>query len=284
MKIFTNEKSFVKGGVIGSPVLNKLGLHVFRVVLAHYATRFRMMLLARSMPRHRRQQFYRDGYILIEDFLPPKLFYSLREEFFRSKFSGRKTYNGSSRINRVGLNKSQDEALPILKKVRKLLIFDRYTRYCSSWNKPVESCLQLIQSQAADGIDNQTALHSDSFYPTMKFWLTLKDSDENNMPLHYVRGSNQLSWQRLIWEYRKSLVAHTYTDTSTELGAFQVRAEELDNLGLSSPEKIEGKANSLLIINGAGFYKYQENADKGARCDVFGFGFRGDNPFQLLPW
>jgi hypothetical protein len=94
-----------------------------------------------------------------------------------------------------------------------------------------------------------------------------KDSDENVMPIYYVLGSNRLSWKRLIWEYKKSLVASEYIDTSTEHGSFQIFEEELYNMGLVKPELIACKANSLLIINVAGFYKYKDSACKGVRCE-----------------
>src|SRR3546814_11353522 len=53
--------------------------------------------------------------------------------------------------------------------------------------------------------DSQTALHSDTYHPTMKAWFFLHDVANDEGPFQYVPGSHRLTPQRIAWEKRKSL-------------------------------------------------------------------------------
>lgn len=62
-------KSFEKNPIFGSRLLNRLGLHVERVVMAHGVTRLRGLFLASPLPRVQRRQYREQGFLLIRDFL-----------------------------------------------------------------------------------------------------------------------------------------------------------------------------------------------------------------------
>src|SRR5690554_4368670 len=80
VELFTWAKSFRQNPIIGSYWLNRCGLHVVRVVLAHLLFRFRLLLLAPLVPADDRRAFLRDGYILKRDFLAPDEFARLKAE------------------------------------------------------------------------------------------------------------------------------------------------------------------------------------------------------------
>ena len=46
MKVFTNQKQFNQNPILCSKVLNRLGLHVFRVLTAYFSTKIRRFLLS----------------------------------------------------------------------------------------------------------------------------------------------------------------------------------------------------------------------------------------------
>ncbi|MBV9077110.1 MAG: phytanoyl-CoA dioxygenase, partial [Methylobacteriaceae bacterium] len=76
--IFGADKSFSKNPILGSPALNRLGLHATRVSLAaQMATRRRARLAATLEPADR-AAFDRDGIVVKRDFLPPDAFRRLR--------------------------------------------------------------------------------------------------------------------------------------------------------------------------------------------------------------
>src|ERR1700686_2685025 len=68
--------------------------------------------------------------------------------------------------------------------------------------------IQSILRHAHDGPpDPQTALHADTFHPTVKAWLFLTDVMADQGPFTYVHGSHRLTAERLAWERRMSLAA-----------------------------------------------------------------------------
>src|SRR5438132_582901 len=85
--------------------------------------------------------------------------------------------------------------------------FER-NRYIGSRDAEPVAWIQSILRHACDGPpDPQTALHADTFHPTVKAWLFLTDVAADQGPFTYVPGSHRLSPERLAWERRMSLAA-----------------------------------------------------------------------------
>ena len=81
LALFTDAKSFRDNPVIGNALLNRLGLHVLRVVIGHGVLRFRWLLLSPWVAKEDRRSFYRQGYIVKENFLTPQQLAELRAFF-----------------------------------------------------------------------------------------------------------------------------------------------------------------------------------------------------------
>ena len=79
LALATGAKSFADNPILGSPALNRRGLHVARLKLAHRLAWARRRRLARALPAEWRQQFDRDGYVEVRDFLPADLFTRLQQ-------------------------------------------------------------------------------------------------------------------------------------------------------------------------------------------------------------
>ena len=81
-------------------------------------------------------------------------------------------------------------------------------RYIGSRDAEPVVWIQSILRHAHDGPpDPQTALHADTFHPTVKAWLFLTDVAADAGPFTYVPGSHRLTPERLAWERRMSLAA-----------------------------------------------------------------------------
>ena len=80
LEIFTTAKSFTANPIIGNPALNRLGLHLARVRLAHAMTAWRRLFIAPLVPADLKRQYREQGYIAIENFLDPQEFAALRAE------------------------------------------------------------------------------------------------------------------------------------------------------------------------------------------------------------
>src|SRR3546814_16690873 len=81
-----------------------------------------------------------------------------------------------------------------------------FRSYVSSFNVEPLYYIQVILPHRKKGPDDpQTALHSDTFHPTMKAWFFLHDVADDEGPFQYVPGSHRLTPERIAWEKRKSL-------------------------------------------------------------------------------
>jgi len=78
--VFTHQNSFQDNPIIGSPLLNRLGLHVFRLIVARLLYRIRLLLLVPLVSGEDRRFFAKMGYLAKPDFLTPAELDSLRVE------------------------------------------------------------------------------------------------------------------------------------------------------------------------------------------------------------
>ena len=80
VQLATTSKSFEANPIIGSLLLNRLGLHVIRVVLSHTIMGLRMYLLSYQVSKQDRQFYRKNGYLLKTDFLDAESFKQLEDE------------------------------------------------------------------------------------------------------------------------------------------------------------------------------------------------------------
>lgn len=80
LELFSWGKSFKNNPIIGSYWLNRCGLHIARIVIAHGLFRFRLLLLSPLVPAEDRRQFRERGFVLRHNFLPDADFESLAQE------------------------------------------------------------------------------------------------------------------------------------------------------------------------------------------------------------
>src|SRR5437588_1250502 len=76
----TGAKSFRDNPMIGSPTLNRAGLHVARVRLAHRMAEWRRRRLVPFISEEDREAFERDGFLLKSQFLPADDYAALQEQ------------------------------------------------------------------------------------------------------------------------------------------------------------------------------------------------------------
>ena len=114
LQLFSGAKSFRDNPIIGSKILNRMGLHVVRVVLAAGMTKLRYLCLAPLMDKSERQSFSQNGYLLIENFLPQESFDSLNQEVRgMHEVEVRQCVQGDTLTQRVLLNDAVLESAPV---------------------------------------------------------------------------------------------------------------------------------------------------------------------------
>jgi len=275
-------KSFEKNPIIGSRLLNRLGLHVLRVLLAHGITRLRWILLAPLLPRTRRRMFREQGYLLLTDFLPADRFAGLDAEVRRYRGEVRECIQGDTQTHRTLLD---DQALRDFPACHSLLN-DRAYRRVLQWaavryGQPLIFIEQVRNGfVSGGGADPQKDLHADTFHPTMKAWLYLDDVTEANGPFAFVPSSNRLTWRRLCWEYRQSVHGRELPDRYSRRGSLRLTEQDRQAMGLPAPRRFAVTANTLVIANTFGFHA-RSPAEKGStRLAIYADS--RTNPFN--PW
>src|SRR5437763_6826793 len=110
----TGAKSFRDNPVIGSPTLNRAGLHVARVRLAHRMAEWRRQRLSALVCEEDRAAFERDGFILKPGFLPAAKYAVLKEQILSFRGPVRHQVQGDAMTRRIALDHRTLANLPAL--------------------------------------------------------------------------------------------------------------------------------------------------------------------------
>jgi len=284
-QLFRVTKSFEENPFLGSTVLNRLGLHVARLLLAHGVMRFRHLLLSPLVATADRTAFHRDGYIIKHDFLPPDEFAALVLEV--RQFDGAETrecIQGDTVNRRTPLDPETLLGLPACRALlQQDLVYRRLMQWAAATLRPpfifVE---QLFHAHRQDDRpDPQKHLHSDTFHPTMKGWLFLEDVSAEKGPFSYVTGSHRLTFARLRWEYRQSIAGRSLPDRYSRKGSLRLGEADRIELGLPLPTALEVPANTLVVANTFGFHARSSAPAGSTRLALYADS--RTNPFNPLP-
>lgn len=276
----TGAKSFVDNPILGSKALNRRGLHVARLKLAHALAWSRRRRLAARVPAGWREQFDRDGFVEVRDFLPADQFDQLRAALLGTEFDSRQQQQGDAITRRVPIGPAILSRVPVL---RQLLTSKRWkgllAYVASTKSEPLYYIQTVLSGHAGGGPDPQLELHADTFHPSLKAWLFLTDVTDDQAPLTYVPGSHRLTLERVDWERRRS-VNISAADRLSQRGSLRISPDELPTLNLPQPKRFAVPANTLVVIDTCGFHA-RGNADGAhVRAEIWAYVRR--TPF--VPW
>ncbi len=272
------EKSFVANPIIGSPYLNRLGLHRARVRIAAAMARRRRAAMASRLDPADRAAFDRDGFVAKPDFLPPEAFEALRRAVFGGAYPAREMRQGATVTRMTPL--SAPPLAPARAFAARRDVTDLLGYAAGRSGAPVMFLQSVFADPARGGVDPQTALHADTFHATGKLWLFLTDVGEDDGPFVFVPGSHRLTPKRLAWEHRQSLTARDDARRHHALGSFRITEGELSALGYGAPRRMTVKANTLIVADTYGFHQRAPSDHPTTRVEIHGYLRR--NPF--LPW
>ena len=105
LQVFGMAKSFRDNPILGSPTLNRLGLHAGRLIAAHALNRFRLFTLSPLVDAKTRRRFHRDGFVMIENFLPADQFQALATQVRACRGPVRECIQGDTLTHRILLDK-----------------------------------------------------------------------------------------------------------------------------------------------------------------------------------
>lgn len=292
-ELFTPAKSFRTNPILGNPTLNKLGLHVIRLWFGHNIMRFRMWLFSFAVSPEDHQQYQQQGFIIKENYLDEEAFQRLEQEI-RAFHSTETRYcnQGDTKTQRTLLDPDTLQQLPEMAKLTRSKAFRRLMRYTAGHAMQPVMHIEKVHNGArkhekdqatneALPTDPQKNLHADTFHPTMKFWLFIDDVEDHIGPFTYVPGSNQLTQERMRWEYKMSQQAGLSEDAYTAKGSFRFSTDDLYTLKLPAPKKLQVKRNTLVIANTFGIHGRGQAKAGTTRLAIWGMS--RTNPFLMFP-
>lgn len=283
LELFTSAKSFQDNPLIGSPRLNKLGLHTARMVVSHAVMNLRMGLLSTHISKADRQSYRQQGYILKENYLPEADFQAIEQEIRQWQGKARSFQQGDTETRRSLLDPDSLEQLPHTARLLADRHFQRLLQYTNGHQRLPFFNVERINNgvQTGKAADPQKTLHADTFHPTMKFWLYLDDVDEHNGPFTYIPASNRLTRKRLRWEYIASQSAYKHPNRLAARGSLRFSAADRAAIGLQEPRAFKVKKNTLLIANTFGLHGRGQAEPGSTRLALWGMG--RTNPFVPFP-
>jgi len=277
----TGAKSFVDNPILGSARLNRAGLHVKRLKLAHRLAWARRRRLAALAPPEWRERFDRDGFVAIPDFLPAEDFARLRDSLLGESWESRAHQQGDTVTRRVPVGPALLRRVPELDRLLGSPRWKGLLSYVASTRSEPIYYVQTIAGGVVEGPpDPQLQLHSDTFHPSLKAWLFLTDVPDDGRPLTYVAGSHRLTPERLAWEQARSVSVTTGGDRLSQRGSFRIDADELPKLGLPEPTRFAVPANTLVAVDTYGFHSRGDSDHPTLRVEIWAYCRR--TPF--LPW
>jgi hypothetical protein len=277
----TGAKSFRDNPVIGSPRLNRAGLHIARVRLAHRLAEWRRNRMASLVSEEDRAAFERDGFILKRNFLEDTHYRALKEQVLSFEGPARAQLQGDALTRRIALDERALSHLPQLRKLVESPEWLGLVRYVGSFMLEPLIYIQTIFSKVRNAPpDPQTRLHADAFHSSVKAWFFLTDVSEEDAPFVYVPGSHRITRRRLAWERKASITAAQSSDFQTARGSLRISVEAVRRLGLGEPRVFAIPQNTLVVADTVGFHARGLSARPSVRVEIWAYGRR--NPF--LPW
>lgn len=281
-ELVTTAKSFRDNPIIGSPLLNRLGLHVIRIVISHGIMRVRMWMFALPLSAKERRDYFRDGFILKPNFLPHDEFIALEEEARAFKGEIREAHQGDTLTHRAELSPDVVSDYPQIQKFLQHKKLGQLARFTAGHaRKPLYYIESIKNSCATGGNDPQKDLHTDTFHPTMKCWYFLEDVSIEQGPFNYVVGSQRLTWKLLKWHYNMSIHAKDVANNLHARGSMRFTPADLDVLGLDKPRKFNVQKNTLILANVFGMHKRGNSEQASTRLALWGDS--RVNPFLPFP-
>ena len=279
--VLSSAKSFRDNIVIGSPALNRRGLHILRRRVAALLGDRRRRRLRGLLTAEDRAAFERDGFILKPSFLDEATFRAFRDEVMSLSAPAREAVIGDTLTRLIPLDGSVLKRLPTVRAVLEGPDYRGPLAYVGSFRRRPHLYVQTVFSRFCDGPpDIQSFYHSDTFHPTVKAWFYLQDVEEDAAPLAYVPGSHRASRRRLAWERKVSLGARQAADRLTAEGSLRFSEAEIDRLGYGPPRKLSVAANTLVVADTSGIHRRSPARRPTVRVSIWAYS--RSNPF--LPW
>ena len=280
-QVATGAKSFAANPIIGSPALNRRGLHVKRVQLAQQLAERRRSGLTHFLLKEHRDHFTEMGYVSWPGFLPDDVFSKIEDEIAQGNFEREDMRQGRAVTRRALIDDAELRERPGLHAAKNDPRLRDAIRFVASYGGEPLLTLQTVLAAAPEAdlkTDPQTMLHADTFHPIAKAWLFLRDVGPDDGPFQYVPGSHRMTRERYEWERELSENPKTIEDVYARRGSLRVSPDQLNALGYGAPMLQTVRANTLVVADTHGFHARSPSPRATTRIEIYGSLRR--NPFM----
>jgi len=281
LQLLSTAKSFNQNPVIGNRLLNRMGLHVLRIIVSHGVMGFRVWLLSFGVSSKDRQFFRKNGYVLKTQFLDDELFQRLKHEAKNYQGETREGRQGNTLTQRAVMSPEARQSTPAIDAFLKSTSLVKLCQFTAGNFRAPFFYIENVKNHYAEGeADPQKKFHTDTFHPTMKCWFFIDEVTTANGPFTFIPTSNRLSLARLKVEYQKSVLGKDQTNRYAQRGSMRYSTSDIDALDLPEPMPFLVPPNTLVIANTFGIHKRTES-DKSTRLSIYGDS--RTNPFIPFP-
>lgn len=279
--LFSGAKDFSSIPVLGSPTLNRAGLHVWRKRLAHAICMRRRQRLRGQIDPALAQQWDTTGTIRIDDYLAPAQWQALREELAGAALPMTEMIQPPALTRRANLDArtcaGRYPALQALLTDRRLMALLHYAAGYRGRPLVAVQCVHPDWLPQPGGHDPQTEWHADTFHSTAKAWLFLHPVGAQDGPFAYWPGSHAATPGRLAWEQQASVGAASHPNRLHARGSLRASEEELAAMCPGAPALATVTGNTLIVADTGGFHRRMPSPASSVRVEIY-FSLRR-NPF-----
>jgi hypothetical protein len=274
-RIFTGKK------MIDIPILNKMGLQVWRIKMAGFRHSLRPKLHDDKIFEDDTQSFDKNGAIVKKEFLDTDFYGQVKTEAQRAlkqdMDKGKENFFGDNKKVLINILDLDEDSYPALYKLLKSSyvtnLFRFATRRPLSFTKKEKGSLAQIEYllQGDDSKEDvETQIHSDIYHSSFKAWLYLNDISMEHGPLTYFMKSRNNDKAKLNFEYQNSI-------KPTPDKSRRITKEELEKRDLKETV-MNVKENTFVMADINGYHR-RLKGEKGKERLAIIFRERG-NPFN----
>jgi len=274
-KIFSAEKC------LDSLFLNLLGIQVFRYLIAKLFYFIKSLFIKSN----NFEGVKKKGYLKIENFLKKHEFDEIKKEFesaIKDERFSKRVSQGTDEVIDEGLEYISliltDEIKDIYPKLYELkenTFIKKYFYECEQKkNFQIHARIEKIIITDKDKTDPNKEYHCDTFHNTFKAFLYIDNVSNSDGPFTIVPGSHKLSFNRIFFEWRMSIL-YSIKKFNSSFRSTKSK-KDIDEQSINFPLK----ENTFLMANTHAIHR-RGDAENNSQRMAIQFWVR-DNPFKIF--
>ena len=260
-------RSIITAKVLDNVFLNLFGIQIFRIIIGRMILIIKRIFLNIETDEDVKQ-LIKDGILIIPEFLSDDDFKRVRYEYYQNLESENFEHNyqpsrgGVGKLTLSGNSISSFTQSTLLDNAKIISLFKWGQGKTILFNK-----CTFEKSIYDPKVDAQQKFHRDNFYSTHKAFFYIEDVDVTDSPLCYVKGSNKITFLRILHEYinglsrYKNKTLRSVESGNTIINWIQQRIK-------SNEFSAVGEKNTLVIADTFGYHRRGDLSLKSSRSII----------------